>query len=268
MTTDRAAAPRADAYEDELPFDDPTAFAAAAADAAAYEDELYELSPPGVDLPCADRPVGAPPPASDEHRSSPIDSDCVEDLAADADTDPAIDGDGDGAEQAEPVVEIRPSARRKRTVTAYREGNRTVVLVPARMSRREQERHAAELVARLDRRESRNRPSDADLHRRARALSRRWLDGRAKPASVRWVDNQRSRWGSCTPVDASIRLSSRLQGMPDYVVDAVLLHELAHLLEPNHSPEFWALLTPFPDHERANAYLDGVAFGAAHLREN
>ena len=67
---------------------------------------------------------------------------------------------------------------------------------------------------------------------RAAALSAAHLDGLAVPASVRWVDNQHRRWGSCTPADRSIRLSSRLRSMPEYVVDYVLVHELVHLLEP------------------------------------
>jgi len=74
---------------------------------------------------------------------------------------------------------------------------------------------------------------------------------------VRWVSNQRTRWGSCTIDDASIRLSDRLQGMPEWVIDYVLLHELAHLLEPSHGPEFWELLAPYPDLEQAKGFLDG-----------
>ena len=165
---------------------------------------------------------------------------------------------------AVPIVEIRTSTRRRRTVTAYREGDRTIVLVPARMSKRDREQYAAELVERLQRRETRARRSDTDLVTRSRQLSRRWLGGRATPTSVRWVTNQNTRWGSCTPVDGTIRLSDRMQGMPPYVIDAVLLHELAHLVHADHSPEFWALLEPFPDHERAKSYLDGVVFGQTH----
>jgi hypothetical protein len=57
--------------------------------------------------------------------------------------------------------------------------------------------------------------------------------------------------------DASIRLSHRLQGMPEWVVDYVLLHELAHLLEPSHGAKFWALLADYPDVDRARGFLDG-----------
>jgi len=81
---------------------------------------------------------------------------------------------------------------------------------------------------------------------------------------VRWVDNQNSRWGSCTPTDRSIRLSRRLQGMPSWVIDYVLVHELAHLLEAGHTPEFWEWVDRYPKAERAKGFLEGVA-AASHL---
>jgi predicted metal-dependent hydrolase len=159
----------------------------------------------------------------------------------------------------EPQVEVRRSARRRRTVSAYRDGDRTVVLIPARMSRAEEREWVAVMLERLAKQDRKLRPSDRDLLARATELSRAWLAGRAKPASVRWVANQGSRWGSCTPVDRTIRLSSRLQGMPSWVVDYVLVHELAHLLVPGHGPDFWALVEQFPRTERARGYLEGVS---------
>ncbi len=144
-------------------------------------------------------------------------------------------------------------------MSAYRDGDRTVVLLPARMSAAEEQRWVGIMLDRLAAQEKRRRPSDEALAQRARDLSDRYLGGRAVPLSVRWVDNQNTRWGSCTPLDASIRLSSRLQGMPPYVVDYVLLHELAHLLVPGHGPRFWTLLAAYPRTERARGYLEGVA---------
>ncbi|WP_066891249.1 M48 family metallopeptidase [Carbonactinospora thermoautotrophica] len=164
-----------------------------------------------------------------------------------------------GGRNAHPAVEVRRSARRRRTVSAYRDGDRVIVLIPARMSRAEEARWVKVMLERLAAQEKRRRPSDAALLRRARELSARYLDGRAQPASVRWVGNQFSRWGSCTPADRSIRLSRRLYGMPQYVIDYMLLHELAHLLVPGHGPKFWALLAKYPRTERARGYLDGVA---------
>lgn len=158
-------------------------------------------------------------------------------------------------------VEIRRSARRKRTVRAYREDGRTIVLMPAHLSAAEEERHVRELVERLDRRERRARAStDDDLLARARRLSKRWLDGMPDPVSVRWVGNQNTRWGSCTIADRTIRLSDRLVGMPEYVIDYVLIHELAHLVEANHSDRFWALVNGYPQAVKAQGFLDGVAW--------
>jgi predicted metal-dependent hydrolase len=175
-------------------------------------------------------------------------------------------GPAGGAERADAeaegnVVEVRRSARRRRTVTAYRELGRTVVLIPAAFSPAEERRWVAQMVAKLQTREERRRRSlggDDELMVRALALSTAHLDGAAQPASVRWVDNQHRRWGSCTPADRSIRLSSRLRSMPEYVVDYVLVHELAHLLEAGHDERFWALVARYPRAERARGFLEGV----------
>ena len=166
------------------------------------------------------------------------------------------------------TVEVRRSARRRRTVSAYREGNRTIVLIPARFSRAEERRWVTEMVARLDAREQRRdrgpRRSDAALLARARKLSASYLGGRAEPVSVRWVGNMTTRWGSCTPLDGTIRLSSRLREMPTWVLDYVVVHELVHLLVPGHGAQFWELVDRYPRTERARGYLEGVA-AAAHL---
>jgi predicted metal-dependent hydrolase len=157
-------------------------------------------------------------------------------------------------------IEIRRSARRTRTVRAYREGDTTIVLMPAGLSKAVEDEHVRSLVERLDRRAKRARPSDEQLVARAGELSRRWFDGRATPSSVRWVTNMDKRWGSCSSGDRSIRLSHRLKGMPEYVVDYVLVHELAHLIEANHGKAFWALVDAFPESEKAKGFLEGVSW--------
>jgi predicted metal-dependent hydrolase len=153
-------------------------------------------------------------------------------------------------------------------VSAYRDGDTTVVLIPARFSKAEERRWVEEMVARLQARDARRergpRRSDEALLTRARQLSATVLDGEAQPTSVRWVSNMASRWGSCTPTDGSIRVSSRLRDMPSWVLDYVLVHELAHLVVPGHGADFWDLVGRFPRTERARGYLEGVA-AAAHL---
>jgi predicted metal-dependent hydrolase len=146
-----------------------------------------------------------------------------------------------------------------RTVTAYRDGDRTVVMIPARFTRAQEREWVDRMLARLTAQDRRRRPPDAELLARAGELSRRYLGGLARPASVTWAANQNSRWGSCTPADRTIRLSTRIQGMPSWVIDYVLLHELAHLLEQGHGPRFWSLLTGYPRTERARGYLEGFA---------
>lgn len=168
-------------------------------------------------------------------------------------------------------VRVVRSARRTRTVSAAWRDGAAVVSVPARLSAAQEDQWVLDMVERLragrDRgRRGRGARSDADLMERALALSARYLDGRGEPVSVRWVSNQRSRWGSATPEEGTIRLSDRLRPMPAWVQDFVLLHELAHLAEPGgHGPAFRELEGRYPRTPEAKAFLDGVSFARNHL---
>lgn len=166
----------------------------------------------------------------------------------------------------EPRVEVRRSARRSRTVTAYRERDTIVVLIPGRMSKADERRFVDDMVRRVLAREAKSAPpkGDEELFRRAEVLAAQYLDpDPPRPSAVSWVRNQNSRWGSCTPGTGTIRLSHRLQAMPDWVGDYVLLHELAHLVEANHTPRFWALVERYPRAERARGFLEGFVVGRA-----
>jgi len=156
-------------------------------------------------------------------------------------------------------IEVRRSRQRRRTVSAYREGSRTIVLIPAGFSADEENVWVDAMIRRLAAGDKRRRPSDEQLLSRSGELSRRFLGGKAKPLSVAWVTNQESRWGSCTPAERTIRISARVKGMPSWVLDYVILHELTHLLQPGHGDEFWSLLAAYPRTERARGYLEGVA---------
>ena len=158
------------------------------------------------------------------------------------------------------TVEVRRSSRRVRTVTAFREDGRTVVAIPSRFTRTQEREWVRRMVTRLATQELRRRPSDVTLQARAAELSRRYLAGRATPSSIGWSTQQGRRWGSCSLADGAIRISTRLQGMPGWVLDYVVLHELGHLLHGGHGPEFWQLLQAYPRTERARGFLDGVAF--------
>lgn len=160
-------------------------------------------------------------------------------------------------------MEVRRSRRRTRTVTAWREEGRTVVAIPARFTRAQEAEWVGKMLGRLAAQEARRKPSDEVLERRAAELSRAYLGGRARPVSVTWSSRQGKRWGSCTPADRTIRISDRLQGMPGWVLDYVLVHEMVHLLHAGHGPRFWTEVAAFPHTERARGYLDGYAHALA-----
>ena len=144
-------------------------------------------------------------------------------------------------------------------VSARREGDTVIVFIPGWMSESEETRWVDEMVRRLERSEARRRSpartGDDALRRRSVELARRYLEGRANPSSVRWVPPMRTRWASCTPADGTIRLSDRLAPWPPWVRDYVLVHELAHLAVPDHSPAFWRLVDRYPLSERARGFL-------------
>jgi len=169
----------------------------------------------------------------------------------------------------EQPLEVRRSARRTRTVTVFRERGRLVALVPQRLTRAQETELLGPLVERFLRREARagSRLGDAELAARSAHLHGRYLESQVgqKPPEfrVRWVDNQTRRWGSCNHATGEIRLSSRLRSMPGWVVDYVLLHELTHLHQPDHSPEFHRLMAAYPRQAEAKAYLRGYQHALA-----
>lgn len=124
------------------------------------------------------------------------------------------------------------------------------VSIPASMTQADEARWVAEMVRRMERRTV---TSEIDLPRRAAQLAERY--GLSRPATIRWADNQEWRWGSCTPSDGSVRISSRLASEPAWVLDYVIVHELAHLDVPRHGPAFWALVAHYPLAERARGFL-------------
>lgn len=162
-----------------------------------------------------------------------------------------------------PDVEVRISARRRKTSEARWVGGRIVVSVPAHLSQEAREKTVAWLVDRLvAKHPMRSAIGDADLMNRALALADRYRIG-ARPTSVRWVTNQSARWGSCSFHSGEIRLSHRLRVVPEWVLDAVLVHELAHLVHPNHSPSFHQLANGYRRHHEAGIFLAGYGLGLA-----
>jgi predicted metal-dependent hydrolase len=147
-------------------------------------------------------------------------------------------------------VDVVRSKRRKRTVQAYVVDGRVRVLVPAGLPGDEEAKLVETMVARATRRLT---SATVDLPTRARHLARHY--DLPVPATIEWSDRQLSRWGSCTPSDGKIRVSNRLATMPGWVLDWVLIHELAHLAVPDHGDRFKALVNRYELGERAEGYL-------------
>jgi predicted metal-dependent hydrolase len=148
------------------------------------------------------------------------------------------------------TIEVIRSPRRTRTVGARLVGSVLRVSVPSWMSPAEEQRWVREMSRRYERQLD---ASLIDLEERADVLARRY--GLPRPASIRWVEVMRTRWGSCTPATGTIRISTRLAPFPPWVRDYVIVHELAHLRHPGHTPAFWRLVERYPRTERARGYL-------------
>jgi len=159
---------------------------------------------------------------------------------------PGEPGDGDDPF----TVVVQRSKKRKRTVGAQLIGDVLTIVVPSWMSRAEEDHWVDVMSGRFRRKVSMDR---IDLGERALALARR--HDLPRPREIRWSDDMLSRWGSCTPSTGTIRISSRIAKFPDWVIDYVLVHELAHLEVADHSDAFWRLVHKYAKSERAIGYL-------------
>jgi predicted metal-dependent hydrolase len=152
------------------------------------------------------------------------------------------------------VLVVR-SDRRRKTAEAHLRGSVLEVRIPARFTDHEEQEMVSYFRQRFERR---HRSRELDLSHRAVHLCR--VHGLPEPTSIRWVTNQEQRWGSCTPAQGTIRLSDRLAAFPEWVIDYVIVHELAHLLEMGHTPRFWSIVNRYPLTERARGFLIAKAW--------
>ncbi|HHH77593.1 MAG TPA: M48 family peptidase [Thermoplasmatales archaeon] len=158
-------------------------------------------------------------------------------------------------------VEIIRSERRKKTVQAREVDGRIYVYLPEGLSKEEEKRYVDELVEKVEKRKRRQKLNDdGSLTRRAQELNEKYFDGKLE-FRIKYVTNQSSKSGSCTPATKTIRISDRVANMPPWVRDYVIIHELAHLVQPNHSREFWKLVNRYRYAERARGYLIAVGMG-------
>ncbi len=155
-----------------------------------------------------------------------------------------------------PPVEIIRSPNRTKTASARLVDGKLVVRVPAGISPEEERELVSKLMPRVLKAHRKQRPTGLpDLKRRAAELNKAYFGGKLRLKEIKWVGNQEKRYGSCTPSTGTIRISDRIALMPAWVLDYVIMHELSHLVEANHSPRFWQIVARYPLTERARGYL-------------
>lgn len=164
------------------------------------------------------------------------------------------------------TVHITPDRRLRKYVRWARDEEGGIVLrVPYHTPRQSIDRLLEEVARQLKRRHKRvTKQTDTDLHARAAHINRKYFKDELTWTSIRWAANMQNRLGSCTnggSTDGNIRISERIRGWPQWVIDYVIAHELAHRRHSNHGPKFWAYLrAAFPQTERALGFIQGMGF--------
>lgn len=152
-------------------------------------------------------------------------------------------------------IRIIRSTKRRKTVQARKVGGTLEILAPAALSDEQLQPHIKRLAERIKRRDQSAGLDHHLLDERASALNRRYFNDSLTYHSIRWSRKQKKSFGSCTPSLGTIRISARLSRMPMFVLEYVILHELAHLREPGHGKRFWTLVNRYAKTERARGYL-------------
>jgi len=160
-----------------------------------------------------------------------------------------------------PEFKVVRNQRRRSSMSAYRQAGVIIINIPARMSKQDEIAAIPEMIAMVQRREAKERKSDEQLLMMGMALLEKYLpEFEIIPASINWR-SMSERWGSCTTVDRTIRISDRLIGAPTYVLDYIIFHELIHLMISGHDADFYNYLNRYSDQKRAEAFLEGFEVG-------
>lgn len=157
-------------------------------------------------------------------------------------------------------IEVVTSARRRKTVEARLVDGVLRIAMPAHLSPGEQDHWVGVMRQRFERKVH---SEDIDLPARAGKLATQYRLSR--PLRIEWSDRQNTRWGSCTPANGSVRISRRVAQYPGWVLDYVIVHELAHLDQAAHDPGFWDLVNRYPMAERARGYLIAKSDGRGDI---
>jgi hypothetical protein len=155
-----------------------------------------------------------------------------------------------------------------KNINARLRGQALAVSIPLRAPREQVLPAINDLAQRLLRRVAgRSVNAEMDVLEVARRVAQRFPRP-PEVSAVQFSTQQTSCWGSYSTRTRTIRLNAGLRHMPPWVLEAVMAHELAHALHPDHSPAFWQLLRAVePQTDRAEAFLAGVTWLAHRWEE-
>jgi predicted metal-dependent hydrolase len=153
-------------------------------------------------------------------------------------------------------VKIIRSHRRKRTVSARLDKDVLLVSAPLMISGERLGRIIDDLKSRFERKKLKEElDQKQDLTEIAATLNQEYFDNKLKINSIVYAPNQNRQFGCCSYREGNIRISHRVGLMPKWVRNYVLVHEMAHLVVPNHSRAFWEIVARYKLAERARGYL-------------
>ncbi|MGV8122323.1 MAG: M48 family metallopeptidase [Candidatus Xenobiia bacterium LiM19] len=164
-------------------------------------------------------------------------------------------------------IEVKRSYRRVHTITATLRDDRMVLHIPYHLSE-EQEAFWVERMKStlLSKRKKKEEDAQKYLDEMAQEINLRYFQGRASLLSIRYSARQKRIFGSCTPRKGTIRISRQARPFPSWVQYYIVLHEMAHLIYPNHSKGFWAIVKQYHLWEKARGFLTGYVYGKAHRK--
>lgn len=153
-------------------------------------------------------------------------------------------------------LKIIRSSKRKKTISAKIVGETLLVYLPHGMSEEEEAEWISKMKKKVEAKNIKKHLGSGDyLKKRIDEFNRKYFENKLTISSIKFVTNQSKVSGSCTPARGCIRISHRLAGMPKWVLDYVIMHEMAHLLHPNHSKAFWSKVNEYKYAERARGFL-------------
>lgn len=153
-------------------------------------------------------------------------------------------------------VKVFRSSRRLSTVSARLFKDTLLVNAPLMLSRERLEKIIADFKLKFEKKELKEKLGNKhNLIRVANRLNKKYFGNKLKINSIEYVTNQKRKFGCCNYRTANLRISHKIGLMPEWVREYVIIHEMAHLIEPNHSRAFWDIVSRYKLAERARGYL-------------